>query len=131
MLLEHAGYEGPGEPTLMDEVGLDLEGTHVDDLVAAVVRRGINHRAWHGDVSLRDVQDLLDDHAVMVCYQSKILQVGHFAVVTQLEDTHLLLDDPWFGPNHRLELEEFLACWRSEPKGSPPRPRWLLAIRKR
>lgn len=130
MALHRAGMEPPSESALMDELDLDLQGTHVDALAAAVARRGLDHRHWHGDVGLRDLADLLEEHVVMVCYQSRVLRVGHFALLEDVAEDHVHLADPWFGPGTRLPLQEFLACWRSEPKGSPPRPRWLLAIRR-
>ncbi len=130
MLLFEAGGDAPDEAALMDELNVDLNGTHVDALVAAVVRRGFPHLEWQGDVALADVQDLLQDHAVMVGYQAPALRMGHFALVEAVTDTEVVLDDPWFGPNTRMDAQDFVAAWRAEPPGGTPRHRWTLAVRR-
>ena len=127
MLLARLGHDVP-EATLADALGTDANGTHADRFEAVLAARGHTATVWHGDVVLRDLRDILDGHHVMVCYQSPTLRTGHFALVADLADDHVELDDPWFGPCTCIPVDDFLEQWRSEPHQAKVRPRWLLAV---
>jgi predicted double-glycine peptidase len=52
---------------------------------------------------------------------------NHYAVVVQVDDTHLVFNDPWNGEKTTLEIDDFVSRWSSEHTSED---NWLIAISK-
>lgn len=130
MALEAAGHPAPAHALLADELQTDLHGTRPEAFERALSEMQVPYLAWHGDVTTGDLRHLINDHALVVCYQSKELRVGHFALVLDIRDDAVELDDPWFGPCKCLAIDEFESLWESHPHQSRPLRHWVLAVRR-
>ncbi len=50
---------------------------------------------------------------------------SHYAVVVQVDSTHLMLNDPWNGEKITMEISDFMKRWSSEKRSED---KWLMAI---
>lgn len=78
--------------------------------------------------SIDEMKRLLrDGWSVIVNYIEKEEDISHFAVVTAITPSHIVMQDPWHGPDYHLPRHEFISRWR----GSHPRAfaRWYLAAK--
>jgi len=56
--------------------------------------------------------------------------IGHFAVVTKVTPTHLVMHDPWHGANYRISRKTFLPRWMGGNRRKD-QARWYLAAKPR
>ena len=66
---------------------------------------------------------------IIVCYYIIQEREAHYAVLINIDDENVYLNDPWFGANHILQREYFEKVWKSDPKREGDR-RWFIGIKK-
>ncbi len=127
MVLAYYG-ESVSEEDLRRELDTNPEtGSHNDDLVRALTARGYSVVSdEHG--TLEEVAQYLSDGVpVIVGYHLPIEEEGHYAVVTEVTPTNVVLNDPWHGPGFTLDREDFISRWYSE---HTPYIKWYLATHR-
>lgn len=62
---------------------------------------------------------------VIVNYIEKENNEGHYAIVTGINKGQIIMNDPWFGKDFKMEKKEFMERWKSEKGDSK---KWLMAI---
>jgi predicted double-glycine peptidase len=79
------------------------------------------------DATLDDLRHLLQNQMpVIVRYLEEEENSDHYGVVVGINDTHIILNDPWFGPDRRHELGTFLIRWPcTHEKGQTC---WMLGV---
>ena len=78
------------------------------------------------DGTLEQIKNFLEEGIpVVVNYIEPSAEDGHFAVVVNLTDSVIVLNDPWNGENFVLNREEFLNRWHSKYDDAS---RWYLAV---
>lgn len=90
---------------------------------------GLQATVRHTDTTLDELRALAHDHVVIVCYWLAPEDTDHYAVVTGWHGDHLLLNDPWIGPETRMTWDEFDAHWYADSSVHGRRDRWLLAVK--
>jgi predicted double-glycine peptidase len=66
-----------------------------------------------------------DTAVIIVNYFNPVSQVGHFAVVQDVSDTHIFLADPKNGDGYRLECGQFESLWHNHTKTLEA---WMVVI---
>ncbi|MFA5173267.1 MAG: papain-like cysteine protease family protein [Candidatus Paceibacterota bacterium] len=68
---------------------------------------------------------LKKNRPVIVNYIETENNEGHYAVVTGINKGYIVMNDPWYGKNFKMEKGEFVKRWRSEYEESR---KWLMVI---
>lgn len=105
-------------------------GTGRRDLVDRLRREGFTVRT-QADSTLPQLRKLLKEGwTVVVNYAEVIDNIGHYAIVTAITPTHIVMCDPYYGPAYRLPLKVFLSRWHG---GSYPNAytHWHLATKRK
>ncbi len=85
----------------------------------------------HTDTPLAAIRDAMaDGHVVIVCYWLAPEDTDHYAVVAGIKDDHIILNDPWAGPETVMELDDFDNHWLGDDAVEGRRDRWMLAIKE-
>ncbi len=80
------------------------------------------------DSSVVETAGLLKTHTpVIVHFTEPSENDNHYAVVVQVENTHLVFNDPWNGEKTTMEINDFITRWSSEHTNED---NWLMAISK-
>lgn len=119
------------EESLATRLGTDPHiGTRQRVLVRFVDELGLQAVVRHTDTDLDEIRALMaSGHVVIVCYWLAEEDTDHYAVVQSIAPDHVTLQDPWAGPDTRIELADFDLHWRCDPNVLARRDRWLLAIK--
>lgn len=100
-------------------------GTGYTDLTNLFIARGLAVSEKQNG----SVQDLIDfvnkNIPVIVNYVEPKDDDGHYAVVVDIKDDFIILNDPWHGPDFKIPVAEFYQRWQSEFGDVH---RWLLAV---
>lgn len=98
-------------------------GTDNEEMLKVLTHVGINAKIVE-PATFADIEQCLEEGKVsIVNYIEPKDREGHFAVVVGLNPTHIILHDPWHGPNFKLERQGFFTDWHSE---TGKHVRWLL-----
>ena len=62
---------------------------------------------------------------VMVDYIEPIDGDGHYALVIGFDETHIILNDPWYGEKFSMKKERFLNSWNHKDHGQ-----WMMILSK-
>lgn len=90
-------------------------GTTASAIVALLGKHGLSAERRNG-AALADIAHALDaGQLAIVGYIAE--DEPHYALVSALTDSHIVLQDPYFGEKHRLPLAEFEARWRDDATG--------------
>lgn len=83
-------------------------------LAADALRRGLAATTLQVRDPWQTLERLLsrDIRVILNHRLSRSLPAGHFTVLVHIEPAHLVVHDPQYGPERRLEREEFLSLWR-------------------
>ena len=101
------------------------KGTDNKALVAAAHAHGLCAHESENASLLNLKQHLHEKAAVIVNYFNPRSNVGHFAVVQGLDDTHVYLSDPKNGDGYSLHHDMFLSLWHNHTKTLEA---WMVVI---
>ncbi len=105
-------------------------GTRQKVLLRFVGELGLEAVVHHTDTAVTEIGQLMaDGYVVIVCYWLADEDTDHYAVVAHVDVDHIVLQDPWVGPETVWDWEYFDAHWRSDPAVVHRRDRWLLAVK--
>lgn len=62
---------------------------------------------------------------VIVHFADSGVDDNHYAVVVKIDDTHLILNDPYNGERVTIEIDDFISRWSSE---RATHEKWVMAI---
>jgi len=100
-------------------------GTLHGDMVRVAQEEGF-YVFENDDSSVVEIGGLLKHHIpVIVHFVEPSENDNHYAVVVQVDDTHLVLNDPWNGEKAMMEIDDFTDRWSSEKTSED---NWLMAI---
>ena len=115
MVLTHFGIK-----TIQTDIAKEMEtdqstGTSVKEIQSFLSNRGLAV-AFKNDASWEDIREALPHGLVIVGY---IERGGdpHYALVTDITEDSIVLNDPWHGEGFTLKKEEFLERWRDNEAG--------------
>lgn len=64
------------------------------------------------DATLEDLRHMINNRMpVIVRHLDDEEDSDHYSVVVGVDETHVTLNDPWFGANRKHELSDFLIHW--------------------
>ena len=76
--------------------------------------------------ALEDIQSYLTQNIpVIVNFIEPTDEEGHYAVVVDINDKDIILNDPWNGPNFSIPKADFVNRWHST---NNQHIRWLMAV---
>lgn len=79
--------------------------------------------------TIEDLQRCLEEgFKIIVCYYIIQERTAHYSVIHRIESENIYLYDPWFGPDHRLQLVYFKKVWESDPVHEKDK-KWFIAIK--
>ncbi|OHA88726.1 MAG: hypothetical protein A2653_00295 [Candidatus Zambryskibacteria bacterium RIFCSPHIGHO2_01_FULL_43_25] len=114
------------ESNLIEELGVSEEMWSSNSLMIEVFRKRGLYCYVNKDGTLEQIKNFLEEGIpVVVNYIEPSAEDGHFAVVVNLTDSVIVLNDPWNGENFVLNREEFLNRWHSKYDDAS---RWYLAV---
>ncbi len=73
------------------------------------------------------LQELAQHLPALVSYE-ELGGEDHYAIALRITEQHVILHDPWHGPNYRLPRSTFNARWRN-PKRRKKYTGWFVAVR--
>ena len=114
------------EQEIADAMGTtEEEGTPLSSILDYVKSQGL--RVIHKDgADFSDIQGFIDQgYPVMVNYRETSQEQGHFALVVEITEEEVILNDPWHGSGYAVDKEEFRRRWHNEKK---TRERTIVAI---
>lgn len=80
--------------------------------------------------SVADLRSAIDKgYFVIVNYTELEEDIGHFAVVTAVTGSHIIMHDPTHGPNYRIPLRVFIPRWHG--MHTQAYTHWMLAVKPR
>jgi len=107
-------------------------GTGQRAIEVLLSRSGLAVRSFDTETTLDELRPLLaQGHVIIVLYYLEVQSTDHYAVVTAIDDQHVVLSDPLLGPDIRLPRAEFESSWESRENIPGRRDRWALAVRNR
>lgn len=81
------------------------------------------------NISLREIKLLQKKgFQVITCFFIEDEKVDHYTVVREITDIALILQDPWYGNQHRIKKNKFKDNWFLDPKFEN-RKKWIFAIK--
>ena len=112
------------EEELMQLLGTDKEyGTHHQAIIELLTSEGL-YCYVNDSSSLEEVQEFLRrDLPAMVHYIEPDDDDPHYALIIGIDDTHVIMNDPWLGEGFRMQKHTFEKRWHDEAAAFP---RWLL-----
>ncbi|MFA6494396.1 MAG: cysteine peptidase family C39 domain-containing protein [Candidatus Paceibacterota bacterium] len=116
------------EQELHDRLNTNPEiGTRHRDMIRVAQEEGF-YVFENDNSSVVEIGGLLKHHIpVIVHFTEPSEDEHHYAVVVQVDSTHLMLNDPWNGEKITMEIEDFMTRWSSEKSSEE---NWLMAISK-
>lgn len=101
----------------------ETEDTYPDELIRVLKEEGLQVYTKN-ESSLEEVEGFLKKELpVLVYFIEPSENVGHYAIIIGLSDTHVYLNDPWNGEGFSLTREDFSTRWHNEKNTFQ---RWLL-----
>lgn len=85
-------------------------GTHAKDLAACARRFGL-HAFVKDDAALADLRHWVKKKKVPVIVAWFFIDEGHYSVVTHIDTTHIVLQDPSTGRKRTMSAKTFLGIW--------------------
>jgi ABC-type bacteriocin/lantibiotic exporter with double-glycine peptidase domain len=114
MVFSFYGLE-KGEQEIADAMKTNEEdGTSLPALLKYAKEQGFN--LIHKDgAKLSQIQEFISQkHPVIVNYQETERDEGHFALVIEITDKEVVMNDPWHGPLYAIDKEEFKKRWHNQ-----------------
>lgn len=116
MLLRHYGIVR-SERVLMEELGTNSEvGTLHSALIEVLTDAGLFCYVNNGSSLTEVARYLADGMPVCVHYIEPSTDDEHYAVVTEVTEHNVILNDPWNGERFRISATEFETRWRSHDR---------------
>lgn len=118
------------EETLAVHLGTnDAIGTRQRVIERFIERVGLEGEVRHTTTRIADLREALrSGQVVLVCYFMSEEETDHYALVVDMTADHIVLHDPWYGPNIHWPLDVFDAHWFADPAVPKRQSRWMLAI---
>jgi ABC-type bacteriocin/lantibiotic exporter with double-glycine peptidase domain len=105
-----------------------FQGTLHKNLVKAAWLYDLRYYSF-GNATLKDLQDFQEKgYSIILSYRPPE-DFYHYAVLRAIDDKHIHLYDPWYGPLTKWELKDFLTNWKSNPLFENKK-RWFIAMKK-
>ena len=79
-------------------------------MISVLQTFGLRVHAAHG-ASWRKLRLWIDRGLPAIVLYREWDDIGHYAVVVSMDDTHITLHDPTHGPNLKITRKEFLQRW--------------------
>jgi len=107
------------------------------NILHGTLHKNLTKAAWLYDLryysfsnaAIKDLKDFQDKgYAIIVAYQPPE-DFYHYAVLKGFDDKHIYLYDPWYGPNTKYIIEDFIQRWKSNPLFEKKR-RWFIGMKK-
>ena len=87
------------------------------------------HYASFSNATIKDLKELQEKgYQIIVSYRPPE-DFYHYAVLKAIDDKHIHLYDPWYGPMTKYELKDFVKRWKSNPLFEKKK-RWLIAMKR-
>lgn len=100
-------------------------GTSHGDMIRVAQEEGF-YVFENDDSSMVEIGGLLKQRIpVIVHFTEPSENDSHYAVVVQVDGTHLMFNDPWNGEKITMEIDDFIKRWSSEKRSED---NWLMAI---
>lgn len=88
------------------------------------------------NAAIKDLKDYQkQDYVIIVGYccsankKNHSKKTGHYAVLNRINSDYIFLLDPFFGPDCKYRLNEFIADWKDNPRPNAEL-RWFFAVKK-
>ncbi|MEG4083940.1 papain-like cysteine protease family protein [Microcoleus sp. POL10_C6] len=116
MLLGDRGINGANQSLIAAETGVPVSA---EDLAIALnILDATSSRFWlGGTISLPGatnyeiVEVLISTGSWAAILWETLAELGHIVIVDGLDDTKIMIRDPWNATKYKMELEEFLNYW--------------------
>lgn len=106
-----------------------LRGTLHKNLIKAAWLFDLRYVTF-SNATIKDLKDFQEKgYTIIVSYRPPE-DFYHYAVLKAIDDKHIYLYDPWYGPLTKYELKDFVARWKSNPLFEKKKKRWFLAMKK-
>ncbi len=120
--IAHVARTSPAGGTFTDDMRRAAQfsnlSTSVGDQATGSVTgystRKLGYAAFeHWGFSLDELKSLIDvGYPIIVCtWLTEAKTLGHYRVVVGYDETHVTLQDPWFGPTLKMTNSKFLDLW--------------------
>jgi len=63
---------------------------------------------------------------LVVCYLDRKENVGHYAVIENVNYRSISLLDPWYGPGYKFSRDDFMKLWKTALENDK---RWFIAVK--
>jgi predicted double-glycine peptidase len=104
-------------------------GTWPREFPKVAEKYGLNYIVKR-DAEISDLKKLKKEgYTIIVCYYIPEEKGFHHSIVRNITAKEISFYDPWFGENHKYNLEHFYKNWKFESK-SDKENRWLFAVKK-
>jgi len=105
-----------------------FRGTLHKDMVKAAWLYDLRYASF-SNATIKDLKEFqTKGYQIIVCYKPPE-DFYHYAVLRGIDDTHIHLYDPWYGPLTKWELKIFLTRWKSNPLFENKK-KWFIALKK-
>lgn len=122
------GFYGVGKTEEELSVRLNTnseKGTAHKDMIRVAREEGF-YVFENDDSSIVEIGGLLKHRIpVIVHFTEPSENDNHYAVVVQVDSTHLMLNDSWNGEKITMEIDDFIDRWSSEKRSED---KWLMAL---
>lgn len=128
MVLEAMGIKKP-ERELAEILKTNIfQGTLHKNMVKAAELFKL-HSISYGDAKISEIKELQEKgYQIIVSYRPPE-DFYHYAVLKEIDNKYIYLDDPWYGPTTKHELKDFVKRWKSNPLFEHTK-RWFIALKK-
>ena len=115
------------EEELRDQMKVnEREGTKNEQLENEARREGLFVYAKNGG-TIEEIRKYVEENIPVIVNFIEEGGEGHYAVVIDISDEHLVLNDPYYEKQKNLPISDFVANWRSE---DGLHPKWFMAVSK-
>lgn len=130
MVMRHFGKSYPSQSALARAMKTDLygdKGTSHGNMIGYFRAKGFIARSMYF-ATLEDIERLMEEGIpCIVHFTEPSEEDDHYAIVSEITPTKVVLNDPWNGNNFTFSREEFLKRW-ADKKGKE-HPHWMLVAR--
>lgn len=94
----------------------------------------LNHyklKTYYNDNNkLNDLKIFQNKNALcIISYYFYDYKVDHYAILKQIKNNFVYLNDPWYGDNHKININKFNYIWKFDKKYRPQN-KWICIVQK-
>lgn len=114
MILEEIGIKKSEEEIIKLLKTNEKEGTRNQAFLNAANKLKLNFITGK-NISFKKLKELIKKgYRILTCYFLVEEDSGHYAVIRKIDNKHIYLLDPWFGPKTKYSLRHFRNVWRGK-----------------